>query len=134
MKKFYFVCFTNICLLAGMFPVTGQSGFVVAKKINMFKLIIFLVACFSQYVIQAQQLPAMYYSDSSRTGKPVAKDPKIIYFKNKYWMYYSIPANETQGWGIAIATSSDLTNWKKAGEITPEAAYEKRNMCTWRYC
>lgn len=27
----------------------------------------------------AQQLPAMYFSDTSRLGRPVAKDPKVIW-------------------------------------------------------
>jgi beta-1,2-mannobiose phosphorylase / 1,2-beta-oligomannan phosphorylase len=73
----------------------------------------------------------MYFSDSSRTGKPMAKDPNIIFFKGKYFMYYSIPPNNAiqQGWGIGIATSSDLTNWTKAGSILPVADYERKGIC-----
>ncbi len=66
------------------------------KKSILFIFIAGYLACVS---IQAQQLPAMYYIDSSRVGKPLAKDPKIVFFKNKYWMYYSIPETKTQGWG-----------------------------------
>ena len=80
-------------------------------------------------VTKAQQHPEMYYSDSSRLGRPLAKDPKIVYFKNLYWMYYSIPEDGKQGWGIGIATSTDLTHWKKAGEIAPEESYEAKGIC-----
>lgn len=77
----------------------------------------------------AQQRPGMYFSDSSRLGRPVAKDPKVIYFKNTYWIYYSIPSNDKQGWGIGIATSNDLTHWKKTGEIAPQESYEAKGIC-----
>lgn len=71
----------------------------------------------------------MYFSDSSRLGRPLAKDPTVIYFKKTYWMYYSIPANDTKGWGIGIATSRNLTDWKKMGEIEPEQSYEQKGIC-----
>ncbi len=71
----------------------------------------------------------MYFADSSRLGRPYAKDPKVVLFKNRYWMYYSIPANEQNGWGIGIAQSTDLRNWKKLGELAPQEAYEKNGIC-----
>ncbi len=75
------------------------------------------------------QLPSMYYSDSGVIAKPFAKDPKVIYFKNRYLMYYSVPGAGMQNWYIGIAESADLTHWKKAGEIMPGAAYEKNGLC-----
>ncbi len=77
----------------------------------------------------AQQKPAMYFGDSSRLGRPYAKDPKVVSFKNTYWMYYSIPATDKMGWGIGIAKSDDLTHWKKAGEMAPAEAYESKGIC-----
>lgn len=77
----------------------------------------------------AQQRPAMYFADSSRLGRPLAKDPKVVYFRKGYWMYYSIPANDKTGWGIGIATSKDLNSWKKTGEIAPAADYEQKGIC-----
>lgn len=71
----------------------------------------------------------MYFADSSRLGRPLAKDPKVVYFKGTYWMYYSIPANSQGGWGIGIATSNDLLNWQKAGELAPQQPYEQKGLC-----
>lgn len=76
-----------------------------------------------------QQKHGMYFADTSRLGRPFAKDPKVVWYKNTYRMYYSIPANDKSGWGIGIATSNDLTNWKKVGEISPAAAYEAKGLC-----
>jgi sucrose-6-phosphate hydrolase SacC (GH32 family) len=87
-------------------------------------VIIHFIAC----GLHAQQKPAMYYTDTS-SGKPIAKDPKIIYFKGKYWMYYSIPGKGGAGWHIGIAQSNNLTDWQKAGELNAEAAYEKNGLC-----
>lgn len=77
----------------------------------------------------AQEKPAMYYSDSSRLGRPFAKDPKVVYFKNAYWMYYSMPGKDNGGWSIGIATSQNLVDWKKAGELMPEHPYEQKGFC-----
>ena len=79
----------------------------------------------------AQRRPAMYYSDSSRTGHPIAKDPYVLRFKGQYFTYYSIPPNAQFGWCIGIATSSDLTHWIRAGELTSaaKAAYEAKGLC-----
>jgi predicted GH43/DUF377 family glycosyl hydrolase len=71
----------------------------------------------------------MYFADSSRLGRPFAKDPKVVYFRNTYWMYYSIPNKDIGGWGIGIATSQNLLDWKKAGEIPPEQSYEQKGFC-----
>lgn len=93
------------------------------KKINLtlFSLFLFIG------IAIAQKKPIMYFTDSA-SGNPVAKDPKIISFQNKYWMYYSIPGKDT-GWYIGIATSNDLINWDKVAEIKPAADYEKNGLC-----
>ncbi|WP_276485496.1 family 43 glycosylhydrolase [Paraflavitalea pollutisoli] len=95
----------------------------------MRKLLLLAGFCWLCGVVRAQQKPAMYFADSSRLGRPLAKDPKVVFFKNSYWMYYSIPANDKMGWGIGIATSQDLTNWKKVGEIPPGEGYEQKGLC-----
>lgn len=80
------------------------------------------------------ELPKVYYSDSSRLGRPFAKDPSVIKFHGEYLMYYSLPAanNTTRSkqpgsdvWGIGIARSTDLIHWSKAGELTPVQDVEK---------
>lgn len=90
-------------------------------------LIIFFLSFFHGAV--AQPKPAMFFADSSRLGRPLAKDPKVVFFKNQYLMYYSIPQNDKLGWGIGIATSKDLVNWKKISEIQPEQPYEQKGIC-----
>lgn len=74
----------------------------------------------------------MLYSDNSR-GRTLAKDPAVVNFKGKYFMYYSIGPYEDNrsedGWAIGIAESSDLMSWIKIGEILPQKEYEKKGIC-----
>ncbi len=75
---------------------------------------------------------AMLYRDISRKGRPYAKDPTVVYFNEKYFMYHSIPPGkreEQNGWHIGIAVSDDLDRWEKAGEVLPVGAYEKKGLC-----
>lgn len=89
-------------------------------------------SAFGQKRVKVHQ-PKMMYGDTSRMGVPFAKDPFVIKFQGRYLMYYSIPAyrdqsNPIKGWGVGIAESRDLYNWKKIGEVTPEGAYEKKGL------
>lgn len=82
---------------------------------------------------QKPVFPKMMYGDTSRIGVPFAKDPFVIRFGGRYLMYYSIPpykdkTNPIQGWGLGIAESRDLNNWKKIGEVTPDGDYEKKGL------
>lgn len=84
----------------------------------------------------SQQLPAMFYIDSVRTGVPFSKDPHVVWFKGQYLMYYSVPgsadgATNQQGWGIGIARSNDLIHWQRVGEVNrdPAATYEAKGFC-----
>lgn len=73
----------------------------------------------------------MMYTDSSR-GRNIAKDPAVVHFRGKYFMYYSVSAKETTGfgnWGIGIAQSADLENWVKVGEIETEGEAESTGIC-----
>lgn len=91
-------------------------------------LIIISNVLFSTASLSAQQKPRMYFTDTS-SGKPIAKDPKIVRFKDKYWMYYSIPGKARAGWHIGIAQSDNLSDWQKAGELNATEAYEKNGLC-----
>lgn len=80
---------------------------------------------------------AMRFADTSR-GRPFAKDPSVVFFQEKYFLYYSVPphpstnapgAQTPNGWGIGIATSEDFETWTKAGEIAPAADYEQKGLC-----
>ena len=75
----------------------------------------------------------MYFGDTTRVGRPFSKDPHVLFFQGRYLMYYSIPPRENasgmQGWGIGIAESKNLREWKRIGEIEPEETYEARGFC-----
>ena len=79
-------------------------------------------------------MPKMLYRDTDRKGRPYAKDPSVVKFQGKYWMYYSVPPYEKEirqeagGWNIGIAQSDDLTHWKKVGELLPIGGYEKKGL------
>ena len=68
----------------------------------------------------------MYYTDDDY-GRRFAKDPDVVWFKDRYLMYYSIRRG-SKGIAVGIARSEDLTNWKKVGEILPEADYERKGL------
>lgn len=74
----------------------------------------------------------MYFADTSR-GRAFSKDPAVVKFNGQYWMYYSISAygdgREKDGLAIGIATSQDLEQWERVGEITPEQDCEANGLC-----
>lgn len=70
----------------------------------------------------------MMYSDTSR-GFPKAKDPAVIRFDDRYFLYYTVKQNKAiTGLRIGIATSEDLLTWKKWGELEVKHDYEKRGF------
>lgn len=107
-------------------------------KINRKLLLLVFIATLSVLSAVARKkqkyvLPKMMFGDTSRIGVPFAKDPFVIRFDGRYLMYYSIPpyqnkSNPIQGWGLGIAESNDLNNWKKIGEVTPDGEYEKKGL------
>lgn len=74
----------------------------------------------------------MRFADTTRS-RPFAKDPAVVRFQGTYWLYYSVPpfgdGRTPDGWGIGIATSADLTNWQRVGELAQEQPYEQRGFC-----
>lgn len=94
-----------------------------------FTLCLFLLFWVNAQSLYAQK-PAMYYGDTSVADRPFAKDPYVIFFKNKYWMYYSVPDAERKEWHIGIAASSDLTHWEKVGNIMGQkGGIEEKGIC-----
>jgi beta-1,2-mannobiose phosphorylase / 1,2-beta-oligomannan phosphorylase len=84
--------------------------------------------------------PPMLWGDSTRLGRPYAKDPSVVKFGGRYLLYYSAPPwakefappNAPRGWAIGIAESHDLLNWKKVGEILPEQECEQNGIVNGR--
>jgi beta-1,2-mannobiose phosphorylase / 1,2-beta-oligomannan phosphorylase len=72
--------------------------------------------------------PAMLWGDSSRLGRPFAKDPSVIRFGGRYLLYYSMPGfgdgRPNDGWGVGIAESRNLRDWTKVGEFLAAEDYE----------
>ena len=102
------------------------------RNSRIFVLIILLLS--GSELIQAHK-PIMMFGDTTRLGRPFAKDPYVICFKGWYLMYYSVPGyteknGTAHGWGVGIAESRDLRNWKRIGEVNtdPEAVYESKGF------
>jgi predicted GH43/DUF377 family glycosyl hydrolase/lysophospholipase L1-like esterase len=81
--------------------------------------------------------PRMMFADTTSTGRPFSKDPSVIRFGDRYLMYFSLPpfspekapANAPRGWSIGIAESTNLTDWKKIGELLPEQECDQNGLC-----
>ncbi len=97
--------------------------------------IVLLLSCVSALGQPPQPAkPAMYFSDDTKIGRPFAKDPSVVEFQGKYFMYYTLPPAkmdkisnnpEGSGWSIGISTSMDLTHWKKVGELNATQPVER---------
>lgn len=75
--------------------------------------------------------PRMYFADTV-SGRPFSKDPAVVRFQDRYWLYYSLPPYEgksSQGWSIGVATSRNLVDWEKAGELSAEGTAEEKGFC-----
>ncbi|MCW5963846.1 MAG: family 43 glycosylhydrolase [Bryobacterales bacterium] len=76
---------------------------------------------------------SMRWADESQLGRPYSKDPSVIRFRGKYWLYYSTPTRQVGSdllnWVVGIAQSTDLVNWRKVGALQPEHDYEGRGFC-----
>ena len=70
----------------------------------------------------------MMFSDTSR-GFSKAKDPAVVWFKGRYFLYYTVKQNkEITGLRIGVATSDDMLTWKKRRELEVTAEYEKKGF------
>jgi len=81
---------------------------------------------------EAATAPRLMFGDSTRHGRPFAKDPCVLRFGERYLMYYSMAPSTNQdlpkGWAIGIAASADLVQWTKVGEVLPEQACERNGL------
>ena len=74
----------------------------------------------------------MKFADNSR-GHDFSKDPSVIFFNDKFWMYYSLSPwgdkRPNDGWAIGIARSDDLENWKPVGQLLPAQECDQKGLC-----
>ncbi len=65
--------------------------------------------------------------------KDFAKDPTVVRFKGKYYMYFSIPPQEKDGgkygWTTGIAQSDDLVNWEYVTNLLPNQECVQKGFC-----
>ena len=71
----------------------------------------------------------MLFSDD-RCGKAFAKDPAVVFFRGRYYMYYSTlqPEAPQDGFRIGIAVSDDGCNWKICGLLPLTQACEEKGI------
>jgi beta-1,2-mannobiose phosphorylase / 1,2-beta-oligomannan phosphorylase len=99
--------------------------------------IAFLITCqlvlhvaSSRLHAEGPDTPRMFFADS-QSGSPLSKDPAVVKFKGEYFLYYSIPMYEGKmnpGWTIGIATSKNLVDWTKLGELKNTGDAEKKGF------
>lgn len=65
------------------------------------------------------------------TYKPdnFSKDPAVVFFGGRYYLYHTTPPANGHGHGIAVARSEDMEHWETICEIEPEYEYEKDGYC-----
>lgn len=65
--------------------------------------------------------------------KDFAKDPTVVRFRGKYFMYFSIPPQEKDGgkygWTTGIAQSDDLLDWTYVKNLLPDQECVKNGFC-----
>jgi beta-1,2-mannobiose phosphorylase / 1,2-beta-oligomannan phosphorylase len=54
-----------------------------------------------------------------------AKDPAVVNFKGKYYLYYTVRYKDQNKIGVGIASSDDLDNWTDLGELPITRECEK---------
>lgn len=54
-----------------------------------------------------------------------AKDPAVVRFKGKYYLYYTVRYTDQNKIGVGIASSDDLDNWTDLGELPLTQECEK---------
>ncbi len=91
----------------------------------------FPAVCLLVAVADETRLPRMHFADTS-SGRPFSKDPAVVKFKDRYWLYFSLSpykGKPTPGWSIGIATSKNLVDWQKVGELKNTGNAERNGFC-----
>lgn len=70
---------------------------------------------------------------SNRSGKSFAKDPAVVHFNGKYFLYYSdLPSGKEKAEGslleVGIAVSEDMEHWEICGVLPKTQECEKKGI------
>lgn len=73
----------------------------------------------------------MLYQSPAIDGRSFAKDPCVIRFHGKAYLYYSTLTgpSENDSWQIGIAVSDDLDNWTPCGSVQATQPAEGKGIC-----
>ncbi|OII18166.1 glycoside hydrolase [Curtobacterium sp. MCBA15_016] len=77
---------------------------------------------------QTVRLVGAPWGDTSRRGRPYAKDPSVIRFGGRYLLYCSLPSasdDEPEGWSVGIAESDDLVTWRTVAVLPSFGEYDR---------
>jgi beta-1,2-mannobiose phosphorylase / 1,2-beta-oligomannan phosphorylase len=104
------------------------------KTLRFQIIIIVFLPVISTFVIAADtpadpphsSTPLMFYTDTSFGGS-FAKDPDVVRFKGRYYMYYTTHRGD-KGIAVGIATSDNLIRWTKVADMLPAADYETNGL------
>jgi predicted GH43/DUF377 family glycosyl hydrolase len=69
----------------------------------------------------------MFFADPASTENLRTKDPVVIRFRDRYWMYYTIWL-APQVTGIGIATSENLLDWTPVARLPLEGPLEREGV------
>jgi hypothetical protein len=70
----------------------------------------------------------MHFTDHA-SGRPCAKDPAVVRFGGRYWLYYSVPPEASPGrWRIGIAVSDNLLDWTIIGGVAFDDGAEVKGI------
>jgi hypothetical protein len=116
-----------------MLTLAGRDGglHLPTNRVNTVFFLISALTVFGNVSAESPRaLPRMYFADDV-SGRPFSKDPAVVKFHGKYWLYYSVPpynGKPTAGWSIGVATSDNLVDWMKAGELRNTGAAEAKGF------
>lgn len=71
--------------------------------------------------------PRMFFADPASTESRRTKDPVVVRFLDRYWMYYTIWL-APQVTGIGIATSDNLLDWTPVAKLPLEGSLEAEGI------
>jgi beta-1,2-mannobiose phosphorylase / 1,2-beta-oligomannan phosphorylase len=121
----------RLVILSGWLPACSVWTTVMGTKPF---LVVLMLTCLATVALAAEvtDTPKMYWADSTRMGRPFAKDPSVIKFGGRYLMYFSLPPttnkNTPPGWAVGIAESRNLVEWRRVGELLPEQDCDKKGL------
>ena len=71
-------------------------------------------------------LPRVCYGDPNGHD---TKDPSVVRFKGRYYLYYSVWGGPGKPWLVGVASSDNLRDWKYVDTLRPRTAAEQHGFC-----